>query len=341
MEICELKKKDEEAWDEYVYKSNSSTFYHQIGWKNVVEKTYKHKPVYLIAKEEGEIKGVLPLFLMKSVIFGKKLASVPFASYGGVCADNEIIAGALIDKAKRIAKEFGADYLELRHLYKNEAELATNDVYFTLILELNQNPNILWEKLRKSMRRYVRKAVKNNLEVTIDSINLKGFYNVYTKNMRDLGTPVHSYRFFENILLEFPGHTNIATVQYKDNIIASLFLLYFKDTVIYGWGSSLRKYLDLNPNYILFWELIKHAYKKKYKFFDFGRSQKSEGTFLFKKGWGAEPKQLYYQYYLNKLNYPPDTSKNSTKRQRFAKIWRKIPISLANKLGPRLRSNIP
>lgn len=105
MEITDLKRKDEKAWDSYVHNSISSTFYHQIGWRNVVEKTYKHKPIYLIAKEEGEIKGVLPLFLMRSMIFGKKLVSVPFAPYGGVCADNEIIENALVEEAKRIAEE--------------------------------------------------------------------------------------------------------------------------------------------------------------------------------------------------------------------------------------------
>jgi hypothetical protein len=92
LEITDLKREDEKAWDEYVLNSNSSTFYHQIGWRNVVEKTYKHKPVYLIAKENGELKGVLPLFLMKSIIFGKKLVSVPFAPYGGVCLKSKRIS---------------------------------------------------------------------------------------------------------------------------------------------------------------------------------------------------------------------------------------------------------
>jgi len=102
LEICELEKKNERAWDEYLLKSEHSTFYHQIGWKNVVEKTYKHKPLYLIAKENGEIKGVLPMFLMRSVIFGKKLVSVPFAPYGGVCADDGMVEKMLIEEAIRI-----------------------------------------------------------------------------------------------------------------------------------------------------------------------------------------------------------------------------------------------
>jgi serine/alanine adding enzyme len=96
MKITELQKEDEKAWDSYIHKSNSSTFYHQIGWRNVVEKTYKHKPIYLIAKENGKIKGVLSLFLMKSMFFCKKLVSVLFAPYGGVCADNRTIENALV-----------------------------------------------------------------------------------------------------------------------------------------------------------------------------------------------------------------------------------------------------
>ena len=105
LQITELQEEEEKAWDSYVYNSNNSTFYHQIGWRNVVEKTYKHKPRYLIAKEEGEMKGVLPLFLMRSMFFGKKLVSVPFAPYGGVCADNETVKNALVKEAKRITKD--------------------------------------------------------------------------------------------------------------------------------------------------------------------------------------------------------------------------------------------
>jgi len=119
MEITELRREDEKVWDSYVLKSSTSTFYHQIGWRNVVEKTYKHKPIYLIAKENSEIKGVLPLFLMRSLIFGKKLVSVPFAPYGGVCADNETVKKAFVEDAKRITKECGADYPGFRFSNEN------------------------------------------------------------------------------------------------------------------------------------------------------------------------------------------------------------------------------
>ena len=339
VEILELEKKDEREWDEFVKKSNDSTFYHQIGWKNVVGKTYRHKPIYLMAKEDDELRGILPLFLMKSKFFGNKLVSVPFAPYGGICSYDNLTLNLLFDEAKTIRNELGVEYLEFRNCKKYEVG-STNKSYFTLVLDLNSDSNFLWNSLRKSMRRYIRKARDNNFEFTIKSNDLKNFYNLYSKNMRDLGTPAHSYNFFENILREFPENTKIAMIRYEDNFIASLFLLNFKKTVIYGWGASDKRYLTMYPNYLLFWESIKHSCENGYIRFDLGRSMINEGTFLFKKGWGAKPKQLYYQYYL-KGNHIVDSSKSNPKRQMFAKLWKKLPVSIANALGSKLRKNFP
>jgi len=341
IEIYELERREEKEWDAYVLKHPNSTFFHQIGWKRVVEKTYKHKPIYLIAREEGEVKGVLPLFFMRSLIFGKKLVSVPFAPYGGVCADDEIAEKMLIEEAKRITDEYDVDYLELRQFNKNDVEFVTNDAYVTLILKLDRNYEVIWNTFRKSMRRYVRKAAENDLKVTINSKNLKDFYNIYTNAMRNLGTPAHSAAFFRNILIEFPENSNIATIEYKNRVISTIFLLYFKDIVIYGWGASLREYLELSPNYLLFWEIIKYSCEMGFNFFDFGRSLPDTGVFLFKRGWGAVPKQLYYQYYLNNISKMPDTSQLNPRRKKFARVWKKMPLKLTTAIGPLIRKGIP
>ncbi|RLE68443.1 MAG: FemAB-like protein, partial [Thermoprotei archaeon] len=179
------------------------------------------------------------------------------------------------------------------------------------------------------------------LKVTIHSKLLKDFYNIFTNAMRNLGPPAHSAAFFRNILIEFPENSNIATIEYKDRVISTIFLLYFKDIVIYGWGASLREYLKLSPNYLLFWEIIKYSCERGFNFFDFGRSLPDTGVFLFKRGWGAVPKQLYYQYYLNNISKMPDTGQLNPNRQRVAKVWRRLPLRIANVLGPRIRLNFP
>ena len=122
MEICELKDGDEKAWDEYVLQHPDSTFYHQIGWKNVVEKSYGHKSYYLLAKEDGEIKGVLPLFFMKSMFFGRKFVSIPFAPYGGVIADSSSVEDLLMNCGLKFAEENNANYI---HYYKVFAEFVS------------------------------------------------------------------------------------------------------------------------------------------------------------------------------------------------------------------------
>lgn len=341
MEICELKQSDEKAWDEYVLEHPNSTFYHQIGWKNVVEKSYGHKPYYLLAKEDGEIKGVFPLFLMKSMLFGRKLVSVPFAPYGGICADDLEIESVLIEEAKRIVNNNGADYLEIRCFSNKKSEFITNNAYYTLILKLEDDEDIIWTKISRKVRNAIRKAINSNLVYVMDNYYENDFYNIYSKNMRDLGAPVHAHSFYRNLLLEFPEQTKIAVVKYKSDVIGGIFLLYFKDTIISGWASSDKSYRMLNPNNLLYWEVIKCGCKEKFKYFDFGRSISDSGTYRFKKPWTAEPKQLYYHYYLNNVDTMPDTNQNNQKRKIFSKYWRKLPLPLANLVGTKIRRNFP
>ena len=341
MEICELKQSDEKAWDEYVLEHPNSTFYHQIGWKNVVEKSYGHKPYYLLAKEDKEIKGVFPLFLMKSMLFGRKLVSVPFAPYGGMCADDVVVERALIGEAERVVKEMDLDYLEVKNLSSDVSGLVTNDAYFTLILKLERDPELIWQKFSRKVRNATRKAMKSGLEVVRGDNHDRDFYRIYAKNMRGLGAPVHAYSFYANLLSEFPDQTEIAVVRYERRVIAGIFLLYFRDTIISGWASSDKSYQRFNPNNLLYWEMVKHGCEEEYMYFDFGRSIADSGTYHFKKPWGAEVRQLCYQYYLNKAKKMPDTSQTSPKRKMFAEVWRRMPVPVTKLVGPRLRGEFP
>jgi len=343
IEVSILGKEDERLWDEYVLKHPDSTFFHQIGWKNVVERTYHHKPVYLLAKEDGEIRGVLPLFYMKSRIFGSKLVSVPFASYGGVCADNPEIGNALEEEVKRIAREIGVSFVELRCLQgKVIPGFISKSRYVRVVLTLPSNLDMLWAGLRKSMRRYVRVGSSNNLRVLIGSSYLNDFYNVYSYRMRELGTPVHHIEFFKELLREFSSHATIAIVRRGSDVMGGLFLLSFRNTLIYSWGGSPAEYYKFAPNYTLVWEVIKYAWAEGFKCFDFGRSLPNSGVFKFKLGWRAEAKNLHYQYYLLGYNKGvPDTSSANPRRGKFAFLWRRLPYTLTLALGPRIRCHFP
>lgn len=341
MQIDEFEEEDKSEWERYVRTNNDSTFYHQFGWKKVIEETYGHESHYLVAKENKDITGIFPLFLVKNKIFGKKIISVPFAPYGGICADDLRTKNALFEEAKIIVNDLDADFLEIRGLSGNENKLITNNSYYTLILDLNEDPELVWTKLNRKVRNATRKAMNSSLTYEMDNKYKQDFYRIFSRNMRDLGAPVHSNKFYENLLSEFPDKAGIAAVKYEDKVVGSIFLLYFKDTIISGWAASDKSYRMYNPNNIMYWESIKYGCENGFRHFDFGRSLMDSGTYRFKKPWGAETKQLHYQYYLNRMSKMPDTSQSSSKRKAFGKLWEKLPVPMANFIGPKLRKNFP
>jgi len=341
MEIQKLRENDEKEWDTFVRRQDDATFFHLIGWKTVIEKTYKHKPYYLIARENGEIKGILPLFLMKSPVFGKKLISVPFLDYAGECASSEPAKNLLIEEAKKITREQGTDYLELRRFRGNCGGLIIKDIYCTLILELKPDSELLWTNFNDKLRNAIRKAARSNLTVAIGREYINKFYDIFSNNMRYLGTPVHSLNFFKSVLYQFPSQANILIVNHEGKTIGAMLLLQFKDTIYAPWVSSDRQYFHLNPNNLLYWEAIKYGCEKGFGFFDFGRSKWDSGTFKFKKPWGAVPQQLYYSYYLNSLDDVPDLDPSNPRYSALAQIWKRLPIQVVNIVGPKIRKDIP
>ena len=343
MEISELRTGEEEAWDSYVYESDASTFYHQIGWRNVVLKTYGHKPRYLVARgDDGGIVGVLPMFLMESRVFGRKLVSVPFAPYGGVCADDAGVGRALVDEGKRVAREERVDYFEIRSFENSDfRNCVTNDDYLTFIIDLGQGVERVWKDMRKDKKKGVKKAKKSNLGVEWSDETVDDFYNIYTKNMRDLGTPVHSSTFFQNILLEFPKNVKILNIKYGGVVICSKFLLYYKNIVISMWGSTLGKYRKYHPYDLANWEAIVESHAEGYRYFDFGRCLKNSGVFEYKMGWRGEQKPLFYQFYLAGGGTPPDFTQTNPKRKVFARVWRKLPLSITRMVGHTMRRDFP
>lgn len=338
MEIAELKPEDEKEWDEYVRKSGNSTFYHQTGWKRVLQDTYHHRPLYLVAKQDDRISGILPLFTIRYPFFGEVSVSLPYAPYAGICADDEQTAHQLFEYLKKINAKNHIRSTEVRSLNQVPGAGLPDRSYYSLVLSLHSDIAAQWSGLRKSMRRYVKKSQSATLTTNLDSHTIQGFFELYSRAMRDFGTPAHSDRFFKNICREFPDTARIAEVDHDGECIAAILLLEFNETMIYGWGASDEQYTLLHPNYLLFWDAISNGCARHFTSFDFGRSMTDEGTYVFKTGWGAEPRQLYYHYYPQRTM---NTKKTNPKRQVFSRIWAHLPLSIASRVGPAVRRYIP
>lgn len=333
-------KENEKNWEQYVF-SNGATGYHQIGWKHIIEKTYELEPFYLMAIDDGKVVGILPLFFIKSSLFSTHLVSLPFLNYGGVCADNPDVEKQLLTEAVHLMDELGAEFVEMHHLEKPELDLANNEDKVTMILELVDDSEVIWKSFKSKVRNQVRKATKSGLEVKVGGIEyLDDFYEPFAVNMRALGSPVHSKELFENLLHEFSDSTRIFNVYLDSENVGGAIFISFKDTAEVPWASSKREYFQYCPNNLLYWEMIKYACEQGFKYFDFGRSTKDSGTYRFKKQWGAEPKQLYWQYYLPTGAQMPEVDHTSLKESFMIGIWKRLPLRLTKALGPKIRKNI-
>ncbi|MDD5072137.1 MAG: FemAB family PEP-CTERM system-associated protein [Patescibacteria group bacterium] len=331
-----LQKKDEKSWDEFASKAKNSSFCHKLAWRKVVREAYNHQDLYLVAKEEN-IKGILPCFIIAHPLFGKRIISLPFCGQGGVVGENKIVQELFVNYLKNYVKEKKYDFFELRMLVPISG-LSADLSQFTFILPLNKSADILWNNLNRKTRNQVRKSNRFNLRVEIGNNYLRNFYQLYQKSMKRLGTPVHSKAFMEKVIKEFPGQAEIIMAKFSDEFVAGLFILYYEDTAFNLWGASDSKYASMNINDFLYWETIKRCAGNDYSYFDFGRSQAKSGTFHFKQQWGANPKQLYYYRYSS--NNKAITS-DKDKYYFAAKIWRRLPLSFVNLVGPGLRKYIP
>ncbi|MBJ6801419.1 FemAB family XrtA/PEP-CTERM system-associated protein [Geomonas propionica] len=338
----ELYQGDGREWDGFVASQPAATSYHRYLWKEVVEKSFGHRGYYLLARCGGAPAGVLPLVHMKSRLFGNFLVSVPFFNYGGVLCSDLAVVPALLEEGRRLMRKTGAAHLELRHLGESLPGLPTRSHKVTMILRLAADAESQWRRFPPKLRNQVRKAQKSGLEVATGGEDLlDGFYEVFCRNMRDLGTPVYGRKFFENLLDAPQAHARVVSVTLGGRAVASGIMTRFRESVEVPWASSNRDYRECCPNNLLYWEAIRLAIGEGAVSFDFGRSTPGEGTYNFKKQWGAEPVPLYWQYLLREGASLPELNPANPKFRLAVRGWQRLPVALTRLLGPRIVRNIP
>ena len=307
----------------------------------MVERSYGHRPFYLWASQDGKVKGILPLMLMRSVLFGKSLVSLPFLDDGGICADDEETALELYSHARRLCEREGADLLDLRHRAPSGLGLAPQGSKVTFVLQLARDPERAWTSLDSKVRNQIRKSMKSGLEVSWHGREgLDGFYDAFATNMRDLGSPVHSRKFFATILSEFPDSARLILVTDGGRTIGGAVCLSFKDTVIVPWASSRRAYRPSCPNHLLYWEAIRWSSQEGFRRFDFGRSSRGSGTYNFKKQWGAVEQPLGWEMWGQKGHRGGPIESSDTRYATVARVWKHLPVAITRFCGPMLRGQI-
>lgn len=328
------------AWDAWVDAHPEATFFHRAGWKRVIEASFRHRCHFLLAEADGAIRGVLPLVHVRSRLFGSALVSLSFGVYGGPVADDAHALNALDEAALDLARALRVDHLEYR-LRAPAAEGSARaawacnaDLYATFRKEMDPDPEKNLLAIPRKQRAVVRKSLKNELRAELDP-GLERFFPLYAENRRDMGSPIFPKRLFENLIGAFGQEScEVLTVLRGDEPVATLMTFYFRDEVLpyYGAGSAAARTCGAYD--FMYWDVMRRACERGYRVFDFGRSKRDTGAFAFKKNWGFEPQPLHYQYKLLRRGSLPDANPSNPKYQRFISIWKRLPVPVANVLGP-------
>jgi FemAB-related protein (PEP-CTERM system-associated) len=334
---------DATRWGTFVDQHPDATGYHLWAWKGIFERVFGHRTIYLMAERDGVTSGVLPLVAFRSPLFGRFLVSLPFVNYGGVLATDESSANALVARAASLARELRAAHVELRHRSRRFEGLTPKEHKVSMLLPLPSAADTLWAGLDRKVRNQVRKAEKSGLVPdTAGAETLTDFYAVFAHNMRDLGTPVYSRRLFEEVLRAFPDRAHLVIIRETGGgrPVAAGFTWRWRDTVEVPWASSLREFNAMSPNNLLYWTIIQRAIGDGASVLDFGRSTPGEGTFQFKRQWGAEPLPLCWEYDLIQGDMPDHSPKNA-KFSLAIDVWKRLPLAVTNLLGPHIVRSIP
>lgn len=322
-------------WDDFVQTCPTATFFHRAGWKEVIERAFGHRTHFLYAESDGVIEGVLPLAEVKSLLFGHSLSSLPFCVYGGPAATTERARNALDTAAVALAESLGVDHLEYRTIEAHLTDWPTKDLYFTFRKAIDSDPEKNLNAIPRKQRAMVRKGIKAGLNADVDD-GTNRFFAAYSESVHRLGTPVFSRRYFDILREVFAKDSEIVTITRNGDVVSSVLSFYFRDEVLPYYGGGTRLARDVAGNDFMYWEVMRRACERGLRVFDYGRSKKGTGAFDFKKNWGFEPQPLQYQYKLVKAKAVPDHNPLNPKYRMFISAWQKLPLPVANWLGPRI-----
>jgi FemAB-related protein (PEP-CTERM system-associated) len=327
-------------WDAFVMACPQATFFHRAAWLSVMRDVFHHDAYFLYALTDGRLTGVLPLAHVKSRLFGNSLTSLPFAVYGGVAAEDEASAEALEQEAQALAQRLGVDHLELRQLQRQHEGWPRQELYVTFRKAILPEEEANMLAIPRKQRAMVRKGIKNGLKSEIDS-TVDRFFRLYADNVHRHGTPALSKRYFQALQKHFGDDCEVLTVTGPDGqLLSSVLTFYFRDEVLPYYAGDDWAARDLAANDFKYWELMRRACARGLKVFDYGRSKQGTGPYSFKKNWGFEPTPLNYEYRLYKRDSVPQNNPANAKYKLMIETWRRMPIGLANWLGPFVVRNL-
>lgn len=357
---------DPASWDRFVGTTACATFCHLAGWREIMADVLGHECVYAVAvTSAGEWAGALPMVRVRSRLFGDHLVSVPFLNYGGPLG-SPAAERALMHWAFDEARRRGVDGLELRvrhppggsaadpltgmgetagaegaHGAHGAGEPQSRPRKVTVLLDLPETAEALWkDRFPSKLRSQIRRPQKEGFEVRFGAEHAPAFYEVFSRNMRDLGTPVLPRALFDRLPITFPDHVVFGVVYDGSRPIAGGCGFAWGGEFEMTWASALREYSRQAPNMLLYWAFMEEMIRRGVKVFNFGRCTPGVGTHRFKLQWGGTDVPLPW------VSWAPGGGASGVPTPdrpvfRWATAaWRRLPVPVTNRLGPWLSRQI-
>lgn len=331
IEICELKDESRPEWDNYVSQAPAGLPQQLTGWREVL---WQYPTHYLLACESGRVAGVLPLFVIRSWLLGSRLTTLP----GGLCADSEEVAIALLEAGQRLMSRLNLPKMVIHDSRQLWPGLASSSYHVHWLVDLRPGAEALWQGLDGNIRRQVRMARRNGLTVEMDRSgrSLPHFYHLFSHFTHQAGTPNFSLAFLQRVVDCFPAGFNILLIRHQETVIAGYFQLEMGRRMFGLWGAALPQYLELRPVYLAYWEILAEAMTRGFDWLDMGRSPAGSNASKFKGQWGGQSSPIYQL-----VSGRPTAAPLSDSLSWFTRLWPKLPYPLAQYLGPKLRYHIP
>ncbi|MGR2767730.1 FemAB family XrtA/PEP-CTERM system-associated protein [Photobacterium ganghwense] len=338
LSIRKLTPTEHNAWDKYVDTHPQGSFFHLSGWLDVIQSVFGHRHHYMLAEQDKQVVGVLPLFEQKSWLFGHSLVSTPFCVYGGALADSDSVREKLEEAAYELGCNLNVDYVELRdrNSVESKGPWVTHSHHTSFGCTLPDDPEQILTAIKRKQRAVIRHAQKNALSWD-NSDNPAECFDLYSESVRNLGTPVFSDKLFTSLKQQFGEQCETLIIRdHAQTPVSGVLSFYYKGEVLPYYGGGTLDARDLKSNDFMYFQLMQLAHQKGIRQFDFGRSKNDSGSYKYKKHWGMEETPLNYRVALVKAQALPNLSPNNPKYRYFIQLWQKLPLSLSRRLGPLL-----
>jgi len=340
--IREYGRADRDACDRFVRAHARGSPFHLSQWLALVGEFHRHVPRHLVAEQEGEICGFLPLFAVRSPLLGRALISVPYAVYGGILADGDATVRALSNAAVEWTDRQDFDFLELRQIEPVAPDLPHSELYVTFVRDLPEDEEECLAMIPRKSRATVRQARdRHGMEFVEGPELIPDFYRLFVRNKRSLGSPVFSLRWFERILASYGDQVLVHGVRHRGQVVAGVLSFVFRDMLMPYYSGSDPDCERLGSMNFMYWNLMRAGVRQGLKRYDFGRSRAGTGAARFKQNMGFEPTPLTYQFYLRGGREIPSVSPSNPRYERILRLWSMTPLWVVKLLGPRLMRYLP